>query len=120
MSTTTTSTRNCEPYDSHTDTDDDWCSGIKKPAHHKNPITGGSWTVVTLQSARDDCVHDMDRSDVELTPKERLQIIAGASVRLAVAPMQGLMARSRRHGDWTSFTITSTATSQRKCQVERF
>ncbi|TLD20467.1 hypothetical protein PspLS_08295 [Pyricularia sp. CBS 133598] len=141
MSTTTTSTRSCESYNSLADSDDDWCSvsadeiedleksqasiiqkpsvplqtihseSIKKPAHHEKPIIAGSWTVVTLQSARDDCVHDMDRSDIELTPKKRLQIIAGASARLSVAPLQGLMARSRRQGDWTCFIITTTTTA---------
>ncbi|KAH8845235.1 hypothetical protein MCOR27_007119 [Pyricularia oryzae] len=110
MSTTTTSTRSCESDDSLTDIEDEWCS---KPAHHKNPNVGGSWTVVTLQSARGDCVHDMDRSDVELTPKERLQIVAGASAKLAVAPVQGLMALSRRHGNWTFFIIATTAARQR-------
>ncbi|KAI7924383.1 hypothetical protein M0657_001294 [Pyricularia oryzae] len=103
MSTTTTSTRSCESDDS-----------LTKPAHHKNPNVGGSWTVVTLQSARSDCVHDMDRSDVELTPKERLQIVAGASAKLAVAPVQGLMALSRRHGNWTFFIIETTTARQRQ------
>ncbi|TLD13352.1 uncharacterized protein PgNI_03246 [Pyricularia grisea] len=87
---------------------------INKPARHKNPITGGSWTIVTVQSAREDCIHDMDRSDVELTTKERLQIIAGASARLAAAPLLGLMARGRRHGEGTSFAIINTNTSEKK------
>ncbi|EHA57924.1 hypothetical protein MGG_16431 [Pyricularia oryzae 70-15] len=113
MSTTTTSTRSCESDDSLTASKTSGAP-VKKPAHHKNPNVGGSWTVVTLQSARSDCVHDMDRSDVELTPKERLQIVAGASAKLAVAPVQGLMALSRRHGNWTFFIIETTTARQRQ------